>query len=59
MRASLGEIWGNLFARCSPSIVERDDGKFQIGSGDDALGPFETRDAAASVVASEVLHVGT
>jgi hypothetical protein len=51
MRVLLGEIWGNLFARCSPSIVQGDDGKFQIGLSEDALGLFETRDAAASVVA--------
>ncbi|QIG98190.1 MULTISPECIES: hypothetical protein [Bradyrhizobium] len=30
-------------------IVQRDDGLFQIGTGDDAPGPFESRNLAAAV----------
>ena len=33
-------------------IVERDDGRFQVGFSDDAPGPFETR-AYASAVAKQ------
>jgi hypothetical protein len=33
-----------------PVIVERDDGKFQIGTEDNAPGPFETRLFAQSVI---------
>jgi hypothetical protein len=33
-----------------PLIVERDDGRFQIGLHDDAPGPFPTRSFAQSVI---------
>jgi hypothetical protein len=35
-------------------IVERDDGRFAIGWGDDAPGPFESRQFAAAVAAKVV-----
>jgi hypothetical protein len=34
-----------------PLVFERDDGFFQIGLGDDAPGPFETRHFAQAVAA--------
>jgi hypothetical protein len=33
----------------APLIVERDDGRYQIGLDDDAPGPFESRGFAESV----------
>ncbi|MHC2247833.1 hypothetical protein [Bradyrhizobium elkanii] len=33
-------------------IVQRDDGLFQLGTGDDAPGPFESRNLAAAVALS-------
>jgi hypothetical protein len=32
-----------------PDVIERDDGKFQLGTADDSPGPFETREFAAAV----------
>jgi hypothetical protein len=40
-----------------PLIVERDDGRFQIGLDDAvAAGPFESRHFAEAVAAQEVRH---
>ncbi len=36
-----------------PIIVQRDDGLFQLGVGDNAIGPFESR-AFASAVAARI-----
>jgi hypothetical protein len=38
-------------ARPDPLVFERDDGLFQIGLGDDAPGPFESRRFAQAVAA--------
>jgi hypothetical protein len=38
-----------VFPALSNLIVERDDGLFEIGFGDNAAGPFETRTFAAAV----------
>jgi hypothetical protein len=35
--------------RCPEIIIQRDDGLWSIGFGDDAPGPFETREFALSV----------
>lgn len=37
-------------------IVERDDGKFQVGLADGAAGPFETRGFAEAVARTEAQH---
>jgi hypothetical protein len=34
-------------------VIERDDGRFQIGFSDDAAGPFESRRFAESVATKE------
>ena len=48
--------------RVSPAlsnpIIQRDDGKYQIGTGCDAPGPFPTR-SFAEAVAGEVRHART
>jgi hypothetical protein len=36
------------------TVIERDDGLFAIGWGDDAPGPFESRQFAAAVAAKVV-----
>jgi hypothetical protein len=38
-----------------PLIVERDDGRYQLGLDDDAPGPFESRRFAESVAARFVV----
>jgi hypothetical protein len=47
-----------VFPALSNLIVQRDDGRFQIGLRCDAPGPFETR-AFAEAVAGEVRHART
>jgi hypothetical protein len=37
--------------RSPPLIIERDDGRYQIGLNDDAAGPFESRLFAEAVAA--------
>ena len=37
------------------TVIERDDGMFQIGFADDAPGPFSTRQFAAAVAAQQGL----
>lgn len=42
-----------------PHIIERDDGRYQIGLHDDAPRPFPTRIFAEAVAAGEVRDVRT
>jgi hypothetical protein len=44
---------------CSPDIIQRDNGLFQLGLHDDAAGPFTTRNDAIAVATEEVLNAGT
>jgi hypothetical protein len=41
-----------------PEIYQRDDGRFALGWGDDAPGPFESRGHAEAVAAWMVARTG-
>jgi hypothetical protein len=42
-----------------PDIIERDDGWFEVAVGDDAMGPFVTRDHARDVWLNKTSHGGS